>query len=292
MRIVNLTSPVEARFGLKEGIRTLLRAGFEGIDLSFHPKETELYSDDSAGLAKELLSIADEFGGAYTQAHAPFPTLRVGDDEEYIEYNRVTHEKIIRAIDFCGKVGVEHIVIHPIALAGATDEEQLSFNLEHIGKYIPYAKDAGIKIAIENMWGRHRDNNAKIVSNVCSFGEDLARYADAFNDPTVTVLLDVGHSGLVGDTADHAIRAIGHRLCGLHIHDNDFLGDNHALPYLGKMDFDAIYRALAEVDYKGDITYETGFGKFPDALYGDALSFMYKVGRYMASEIERYKNEK
>ena len=42
----------------------------------------------------------------------------------------------------------------------------------------------------------------------------------------------------------------------LHIHDNDLLNDSHALPFTMKMDFEAIVRALREINYRGYFTME------------------------------------
>jgi sugar phosphate isomerase/epimerase len=45
-------------------------------------------------------------------------------------------------------------------------------------------------------------------------------------------------------------------LHALHVHDNDYIDDRHTLPGLGRMDWEEIMKALAEIDYDGDFTYE------------------------------------
>ena len=57
------------------------------------------------------------------------------------------------------------------------------------------------------------------------------------------------------------------------------------------MDFDAITKALAEVNYKGEFTYEAGrfYRNMPDELIPSALKFMVEVGRYLIDKIEAYK---
>lgn len=46
------------------------------------------------------------------------------------------------------------------------------------------------------------------------------------------------------------------RLQALHIHDNCFDKDIHTLPFLGKIPFPDVMKALHNIDYKGDLTFE------------------------------------
>jgi sugar phosphate isomerase/epimerase len=52
------------------------------------------------------------------------------------------------------------------------------------------------------------------------------------------------------------IRAIGKRLGALHIHDNDRRRDLHRIPFSGDIDWNAVVKALRDVDYKGEFTLE------------------------------------
>ena len=79
----------------------------------------------------------------------------------------------------------------------------------------------------------------------------------------------------------------GERLFGLHVHDNDFYHDSHQLPFLCNMNFEEIIKALIDVRYKGDITFEAGtfFTRFPDALLPAAARLMYEVGDYLRRRV-------
>lgn len=52
------------------------------------------------------------------------------------------------------------------------------------------------------------------------------------------------------------IRALGHRLQALHIHDNDRWHDSHQIPFSMSIDFAPIAAALKEIGYKGWFTLE------------------------------------
>ena len=291
MKVSNLTGDLEMRFGLCGAIKMNLEAGFDAIDISFHQLKGEIWTNGSDALFAEMRDIVASYGATFNQAHAPFPCCRFPDgkdDEKVAAYNRETPEQIKRSLEICGKLGIPYIVIHPIAVPNATESEQLAYNLEHFAPFLACAKNNGVKIMLENMWGCHRDQKNRIVCNVCSTGADLARYVDAFDDPDVVALLDIGHSGLVGTTADQSVRELGARLKGIHLHDNDFFHDTHTLPFLGNINYDALIGAMIDTGYAGDVTFEVGpafYGRIPDTLIPDALRFQYRIGAYFRDRV-------
>ena len=82
-----------------------------------------------------------------------------------------------------------------------------------------------------------------------------------------------------------------HRLKALHIHDNNYLNDDHTVPFLGKMDRESICKALADIDCDGVFTYETYpcSDHPPHELLSDALRFIHAAGRYLTDKIEKYR---
>ncbi|MBQ2240531.1 MAG: sugar phosphate isomerase/epimerase, partial [Clostridia bacterium] len=144
----------------------------------------------------------------------------------------------------------------------------------------------GIKIAIENI-GR---------VSITSTPERLNKLFDTLNDPVFTVCFDVGHCLLQGVDPAEAIRAIGERLVDgcTHVHDNNGDRDTHTLPYYGKVEWESVMKALADIDYAGDLNYEaSAFIKdIPVALYEDGLTYMAKVGKYLIERFEFYKENK
>ena len=80
-------------------------------------------------------------------------------------------------------------------------------------------------------------------------------------------------------------------LGSLHVQDTDFKGDRHVLPYMGKQDWDAVCRALAEIDYRGDFSFEIlhYIDKYPPELIPAALEFAVKVGRALIARVEGYR---
>ena len=74
---------------------------------------------------------------------------------------------------------------------------------------------------------------------------------------------------------------------GMHLHDNDFFHDTHQLPFLCNMNFEEIIKALIDINYKGDITFEAGvfFNGFPNELLPACARMMYEVGDYFRRRV-------
>ena len=136
------------------------------------------------------------------------------------------------------------------------------------------------------------------MADTCSNVDEFIRYIDTLNSPQITACLDVGHVALpLGDlTAADVIRKLGHdRLGSLHIHDNDYTRDQHILPYLGKLDWAEIAKALGEIDYQGDFTYEVNgqlIGSCDEGFVPIAAGFMGATGKHIVSMIEANRPQK
>lgn len=291
MKLSTTTDRFFDLFGYEEGIRTLAEIGFDALDMNLI---TCIYNEEfsDANLEKtcsKLRGIAKENGICFNQAHAPFPSYKFMDDKAKMdEYNTKVYPKLINSIKAAAMLGAEQIVVHPTSVPDKSIQKE--FNLEFYNKLVPVCKEYNIKVALENMWGHSQVAPERIIANVCSFGRDLADYFDALDPKYFTVCLDIGHCGLVGESADNAIRALGPRLHALHVHDTDHVRDLHTLPYMGKIDWDAVTRALAQVDYDGDFTYEVGGVylapyKNDKVLMRKAFELMEVTGRKLISMI-------
>ena len=274
--------------GLFKGIEMFIDAGFPALDLSLF-KYDFVMAEDYKSTAKELKKLADSRGVIFNQAHAPF-------GGGYDKYTSVTVPNFPRIFEFCGLLGVKNIVVHPLQRGRYYGQEEILFemNMEFYSKLAPYAKESGVKIAIENMW--HNDpHNGRIVDDTCADPHELVRYYDTLNDPDAfTICLDFGHVGICGREPEDAIKIIGHnRLGAIHAHDVDYVNDLHTLPGLSKLNYDAICKSLAEINYVGEFTLESEkFAKnIPTELLPSALRFMAETAKFYANEVEKYKKE-
>lgn len=287
MRLINLTSNLHKRFGLKESIRLIKEYGFDGYDCSLFSAMSpgrEFSGDDYLERASEIRKYADELGLPCTQTHTPCPNWR--------KYSDVTEsiDEQIRALEISAVLGAEIAVVHPSAITDCEGNFELLYS-----KLLPTAKKLGVKIATENMFSWKTVPDADTVPSACGTAADFARYVDYANDPIFTACLDIGHAEMMNtEGAPKIIKALGHeRLLALHVHDNDCLHDDHIYPFAGNINWENVCSALGEIDYQGDFTFETdSFAtRFPNELVPYLLRLLHDTGRYLISRIEYYKNK-
>ena len=263
MKISTEINSIAKRIGEKKAIELVAKAGFDAWDFSMfamakYDKTTggvfdsdhPLHTNNYAAFAKELKYVADEYGIVCNQSHAPFPSI--GKEMRYY---------LKRAIECTAIVGGKICVIHPENTKSAEENAEMYFEL------LPFAKDHGVKIATENMWGWDKENDVA-SSAACSHHDDFVKHLRAVNDPSFVACLDIGHAAMRGlnTSVREMILALGADLQALHIHDNDLHRDNHQIPFSMKIDFNDMLLALAEIDYKGYFTLEadTYLSKFSD----------------------------
>ncbi len=288
MIISTQTCGTAKNVGLAESVRLIAEAGFDAIDVSMFDDEQNawMFKDGFEKTIDEVKKTAEKLGVFFNQAHAPFPTMKAGDDA----YNTMIRPKVIRSIEIAGMLGVKNIIIHPVVFPENLKEN----NLKMYNELLPYAKKAGVKIALENMWGRDKRRGV-IVPNVCSVAEELADYYDSLDPDWFTVCLDIGHIGLVGEYEYEFIKALGgKRLTCLHVHDNDYVHDSHTAPFMMNLPWDDIAKGLAEINYSGDMTLEADnfLAHLPLELYPAGLKFMYESAACLVGKIEKYSEKR
>ena len=91
------------------------------------------------------------------------------------------------------------------------EEEIFQINMDFYRRLIPYCKEYGVKIAVENMWQRDKLRKC-IVNDTCNTSAEFIRYVDNLDSEYVVACLDLGHVGLPlrDDEAQDMIRALGH----------------------------------------------------------------------------------
>lgn len=198
-----------------------------------------LRSREYLAFARELKNIGDAYGMVCNQSHAPFPVRFMSADI------------LKRAIECTAEAGGTICIIHP------DNDASPEKNAELYNGLLPFAKEHGVKIATENMWNWYKGEPTSAPA-ACSTIESFVSHIDVVNDPYFVACLDLGHAEMrgSGDGAPEMIRALGHRLQALHIHDNDKLHDSHQIPFSMDIDFGAIVEALKDIGYSGYLTLE------------------------------------
>ena len=251
--------------GEEKAVELCAKAGFDAWDFSLfnmclwdwgnsRPYDIDhpLRGADYLKFARRLKQIGLDNGIVCNQSHAPFPVN-----------NPYTKSYLKRAIECTAEAGGEICIVHP------NNDDTPEKNAELYQTLLPFARECGVKIATENMYNWTWENGLdQAAPAACSDPASFNAHLDAVNDDFLVACLDLGHAEMkgLGTSAPEMIRALGSRLQALHIHDNDKWHDSHEMPFSMSLDWNAIVKALADIDYKGYFTLECSY-HFKNAGY-------------------------
>ncbi len=239
--------------GYEKAVEYVAKAGFDGFDLSMFDmamydwntrsvldNHSPFRGADYLKFVRKLRTIGEADGIRCNQSHAPFPSY-IPEIRSYLK----------RAIECTAEAGAEICVIHPC------NHEPAEQNAEMFHELLPFAKECGVKIAVENMWSWDNDKDCASAA-ACSSHGDFLKHLELVDDPYFVACLDIGHAEMRGlDTsAEQMILSLGKHLQALHIHDNDLHHDSHQIPFSMDIDFTCVVKALKQINYSGWFTLE------------------------------------
>lgn len=268
--------------GEVHAIKAVKEAGFDAYDFGFYneQKTAALMKSDYKRYYSDLRKETDGIGFKCNQAHAPFP-IAYGS---VFNLSDKMYMAVVRSIECAAILGAENIIIHPIVVPDNVDEHEC--NKKFFKSLEPYAQEFGIHIGIENLY--KRDLKRRTFRGVIGTPDKMRRLISELDSDSFVMCLDTGHAALTGVEPEEYILGMDKTLLrALHVHDTDYLDDTHTLPYLGKHNWKAICKALKEIGYEGDFTFEIpGFtGMFEKDMMQEALAFSAKMGRHLIGEI-------
>lgn len=223
------------------------------------------------------------------QAHAPY-CMEYGEpfDESCPHF-----KELVRALEVASILGAPHAALHPIRTP--TFEELRDYNREFFKALIPYCEKFNIKIALESSHLKYWVEGKRRIY-LCS-GQDFDDTVLEVGSPYIVTLVDTGHAagnGINLTTEDYIENMSGDLLAGLHVQDCDYLHDNHTTPFFQHLNWDKIMKALSDIGYKGDLTYEdvNVHRYFPVELTEATLKYRATIGRYLIGIFNKYESEK
>ena len=295
MKLVLNLQNLLPHFSMEESAKLMADAGFNGSDYYLKDMTDPDCAFNGNGwfaLAEECNRIFTTAGVPIVQAHAPF-SFKGWDDP--VTFEEFIYPTIVRSIQISAVMGAKCVVVHPLHYWRYDGNEQEIYlrNMDFYKSLIPVCKEYNIKVCLENMFQRDKLRGNYIVRDTCADATEFCKYIDGLDSEYMVACLDIGHIGLPHGNVEpwDFIHILGHdRLQALHIHDNDYTNDQHRVPYSGKIDWSGVTKALGEIDYSGDFTYECLFShmtnNMPKELYPAALQFVSQVGHYLIGQVE------
>lgn len=137
-------------------IKIMADVGFDAFDISVErPVEWDKFPNtyvmdlpDFKEHAQYLHDLGQSLGIPCCAAHAPCATSSADP-----EINEILFHKLVRAAEAAAIVGANAIVVHPILYPAnhPLREHQWQLNLDLYRRLLPYARDFGIRVAVENL---------------------------------------------------------------------------------------------------------------------------------------------
>ena len=310
MRVSNANCLFVQLGDVNECYRVAAEIGYDAIDLSVTDKwnvgqiNKNEYSEFFAQSDEDIFEYyrpykeaAHANGMTIHQMHAPFPSMRWGQDE----LNERIHDAFEKTIKLSRFLDCRYVVAHPVYVdACRTEEEDLKVNFDLFVTYADLLRETGVVLCIENAYYYYR---GRIISCSGSNSSFLVRLVEELNRAAGAecygLCYDVGHANITGKDHYQEITAYGDHLKVLHIHDTDGTHDTHLIPYTARYldrqgtDWEGMMKALARINFCGCINFESdgGVNGFPLEVKKDALRLNASIGKYFAARIEKYKQE-
>ena len=151
------------------------------------------------------------------------------------------------AVQVAAGLGADSVALWSGAADGTEDEETLFDRLvDGLGKVLGFAQDHNVRLSFEPEPGM-------LIETMAQF-ERLHR---ALDHELFGLTLDVGHVHCLGDgLVDDHIRRWRNELWNLHIEDMRCGRHEHLMFGHGDMEFDPVFEALREIDYRGPVHVE------------------------------------
>lgn len=272
--------------GSYEQFRYLKSLGYDAVDYQPFCNEpgAGLFAlDDKAfeEFLKRDAAYAREMGLEIIQTHGVWPY----DDTDPSQYD-LKFDAMVKCIKGSAIAGAKYVVMHPVMPTmwepSPHHAEDVIVNTEYFRKLEPYAREYGVKIALENMPAAHVP---------CGTAKELADCIDAVDSEYLVACFDTGHcnySGerfVAGENVGDCIRMLGDRIACLHIHDNDGRDDQHLMPYNGIIDWSDFIAALREIKYQGVINLECHAPNVPEELSRPIDKWLADLAKYFARKI-------
>jgi sugar phosphate isomerase/epimerase len=280
MKTVVETHFIKKHFSEAKTYELIKQAGFDAADLSLYYGSIKL-DENYRAAAKETRRLLDEVGLPCVQAHAPFylwhnPGFQYGMT---LDISEPTFLELTRSIEYAAIAGSKNIVVHGILVPdGPKTAASMDYNYKFFKALAPYARDAGIKIAVENI----PDGYNSVLPSPFMLSEMLRR----LDDPeTFCACFDTGHSFLCFVRPQDFLRDMPRGVVqALHVHDNFGNYDWHITPGFGVGDWEAFRTAVKEtVDESVPLSLETGAGKLTGELQKEYLRFLARLAARLAN---------
>ena len=225
----------------EDSFRNLAQSNISAIEISMRAEQYAAIN------YKEVQELSGRYQIDLWSYHLPFGPFRVIDISSL---HRELRENAINLytelIAKAGDIGIDKFILHPSGepIKDEEREERIKYSMQSLDRLAEIAHRHGAVIAVEDLPRSCLGNTAEEVHRLIGANDKLR------------VCFDTNH--LLTDTNLNFIRTLSEKIITVHVSDYDFVDEKHWLPGEGKVDWNELFSALKDVNYKGVWMYEIG----------------------------------
>lgn len=156
---------------------------------------------------------------------------------EIVEKIAVMEGELFSGVTYCGWGVPDHFVDEK------EKDDLFARSVDSMQQVMKVAEREGVTVCCEAV--------NRFESPLINTAKEAIKYADMVGSPNIGIQLDTYHMNIEEDNIGDAIRLVGKRLRHFHTGEN-----NRNIPGRGHIDWDGIFQALKDIDYKKDIVSE------------------------------------
>jgi protein FrlC len=233
-------------YPLEEVIRRLAGFGYDGIEIGaasphawpdYLPQERRLEIKRvlQANNLKVAAMLPAPGGGPGMNPSSAYKEERDFTIKHYKDVVRLAHEWECPTVMW----------IAGWAIFGTSQQDAWNYSLEGLVDVARYAKELGVTMVVEP---------TPTDSNLVETADDAILLAEQSGESNVKLMFDTFHALYRNEVSSDYVYRMKDKLHHIHISDSDRLP-----PGQGVCNFDAVLRALKEIDYQGYLSMEVGF---------------------------------
>ena len=286
------TFTLQSLYGDLRALEIIKEIGADAVDFSLDNEtslnEKSIYSKSEKEIIDYYTTVkakADELGIIISQTHGRLRVFYNDTIKDEAVFRDARTDCIVTQI-----LGVPYTVMHAIATTitgpDAPSDYMHKLYYDTFSKILPYAKEYGVKIAIETMGDAP-------IHGCCDFFGVLSEFKAAFdnlsaegdNKDYLCCCIDTGHVNKAmrfgNPTPAEFIRAMGSSVKCLHLNDNNTLKDEHKPPKTGVIDWNDVLSALEEIGYDGVYNLELNLKHFGEGFEIQTARFSIELLKHM-----------
>jgi sugar phosphate isomerase/epimerase len=251
--------------------------GFEAVELFANRPH---FDTAEAGAIDQLEETLRDTGLRLHSVHAPIAEALTGgrwtQPFSLASADQSRREQALletgNALRLAGRLGASYLVVHvgvPASQESSAEDNRLEDAIRSLETLQEAAVPLGVRLALELI-----PNQLSGPEALVTLLEDGAELGDA------GICFDFGHAFLMGDVIDAIETTSGH-VVTTHVHDNTGRGDEHLMPFDGRIDWDAALMGMQKIGYEGAFVFEPAGSATPRAVLERAQQARRKLERLL-----------